>query len=128
MSRWILIDPVGEETWVMPINPDSMSRTAKVRNLTFTAGTAAGDQRVRTFQGAPTSREWEWAGVIRTQAHYEALEHWAQKRNAVEVTDHLGLRWRIYITAFDPTDRRPTPRTPWRLRYSMTTTILEGPL
>ena len=126
-NRWVLHDPVTNASWTMPINPDSMDRSAPSRSMTNHRSVRT-DRRVRTFVGAPGERNWSWGGVIRTKAHYDALLEWAEKRYAVEVTDHLGLTFRVYIDSFEPTDRRPNIHTPWRLRYTMTAKILEGPL
>lgn len=123
--RWALIDDTVPETWVMPINPDSMSSPVmKRRQLTFGNGYRA-DGRVRTFERPAPAMEWEWSGVIRTKEHYDQLVHWAEKSVAVVVQDHLNRVFRVYITDFLPTDRSPTYRTSWRMRYQMKARILE---
>lgn len=123
--RWALIDHSVPETWVMPINPDSMSSPVmKRRQLTFGNGYRQ-DTRVRTFERPAPAMEWEWSGVIRTQEHYDQLVHWAEKGVAVVVQDHLGRVFRVFITDFLPTDRTPTHRTSWRMRYTMKARILE---
>lgn len=125
--RWTLHDPVADETWTMPINPDAASPIgSKGRVLTFAGGGPGGDLRTRVMSG-PRVRDWSWSGVIRTEAHYAELSRWAKKRNAITVTDHLGRTVTVYLTKFDPTDRRPTALTPWRLRYTMTAKIIAGP-
>lgn len=126
-TRWILYDPVAVETWTMPINPDSVSPIpARKRSLRFARGQRA-DQRVRTMATPAPIGEFTWAGVIRTEAHYNTLVAWAKKTNAIQVTDHRGKVYRVFINSFDPTDRPPTRRTSWRLRYTMKTSLLEGP-
>lgn len=122
-TRWTLEDPAAVETWVMPINPDSASGFGNARSLTF-AGGYRRDQRTRTFQGAPPELTLEWAGVIRTQAHYDELLRWSRKSGATIVTDHLGRQRRVFITEFQPTDRKPIPRAPLRWRYVMKATLL----
>jgi len=128
-SRWVFTDEVADETWTVPINPDSMtSPEPPAKNVTFASGKVNdlhNNGRTVTFLGKPTSREWEFGGAIRTQAHYEGLVAWAAKTNDVLVTDHIGRTWRVLITDFLPTERPPTPRTPWRLRYTVKTTIIE---
>lgn len=107
----------------MPINPDSMTSPHPTKNLTFAKGIRRGHSRSRTFMTPPPPVEWTWEGPIRTQAHHDALEEWATK-GEVHVTDHLGRSWAVVMQSFDPIDRRPTPQTPWRMRYSMTALIL----
>jgi hypothetical protein len=128
-TRWIFNDAVASETWTVPVNPDSMtSPEPPAKNVRYARGKIVdqgGDPRTVTFLNKPTSRDWEFGGVIRTQAHYEALAAWADKTNEVTITDHLGRVWLVYITDFIPTDRRPTRQTFWRLRYTMKTKIIE---
>ena len=124
VQRWLLRDTATNAQWRMPINPDSMTSPLPRRQMKHAGGWRA-DQRVRTFITTPEATEWEWSGVIRTQAHYDQLVTWARKNVAVDVTDHLGRTFRVFITDFNPTDRRPTPHVPWRLRYSMKARILE---
>jgi hypothetical protein len=123
-TRWVLRDTATNATWTMPINPDSMGSPYQGRNLRFARGNPR-DPRVRTFSGTQAPVEWEWAGVIRSKSHYDALVAWAEKSVAVDVTDHLGRTFRVFITEFNPADRRPTPRVSWRLRYTMKALILE---
>lgn len=126
MSRWSLRDPATGETWVMPLSPDSMSSPHATRRLDTIPSIVQGGgrMRLRTFMTPESAVEWEWGGVIRTQAHHNALEAWARKEGEVHVSDHLGRTWAVLITSFQPTDRRPTPSTPWRLRYTMSALIL----
>lgn len=123
-TRWVLHDPITDETWTMPINPNAMTPIIKRRDVRHTAS------RWGTLTQQMPRREeaLEWSGVIRSQTHYDELVTWAMKRNAVEVTDHVGRTFRIYITDFEPTDRAPIPRAPKRWRYTMKSKLLAGPL
>lgn len=122
--RWVLRDTVTGETWTMPINPDLMGSPFPRKQFKHGLGWRR-DGRLSTFRGPSPAVEWEWAGVIRTKEHYDRLAQWAAKSVAVDVTDHLSRTFRIYITEFNPVDRSPTPRVPWRLRYTMKARILE---
>lgn len=124
--RWIFHDPVASTSWTVPINPDSLSAPLKSRKVRFGNGFRR-DTRVRTFVVPPDPKVFTFGGVIRTQAHYEGLEAWAKKPNAIEITDHMGRTWRVAPTAFEPTDRRPTATVGWRLRYTFRATLLGGP-
>lgn len=120
-TRWILHDPVTNESWTMPINPDSMTAFGKQRTLKhvrYRYGTTSTQQ-------VPGELELDWSGVIRSQVHYDTLLTWAAKTNAILVTDHVGRRFRVYITDFQPTDRAPIPRAPKRWRYTMKAKLLE---
>lgn len=124
MSRWTLRDTVTNEVWEMPISPDSMSSPFGTKNFQFASGLRAGLDRIRTFTSPGQPVGWEWGGVIRTKAHYDALEDWASKSVPIEVTDHLARTWLVFLTSFEPTDRPPTVLVQWRLRYSMKSLLL----
>lgn len=121
--RWQLIDPMTDESYVMPINPDSMGPLSK-KARTLTHG--RGPYGVTSLQQTPKELSFDWGGAIRSQAHYDALLAWASKSNAVIVTDHVGRQFRIFITDFQPTDRTPIPRAPKRWRYTMKSKLLEA--
>lgn len=122
--RWVLRDTSTGAQWTMPINPDSMSSPFSARNMKYAGGWAK-DRRLRAIAGARAPVEWEWSGAIRSKSHYDRLVEWAEKSVAVDVTDHLGRTFRVYLVEFTPTDRRPTPRVSWRFRYTMKALILE---
>lgn len=122
-NRWTLKDTVTNDVFSMPINPDSMTSPEPDRNLTFGASGFRND-RVRTYAVAPDAKEWQWGGVMRDKAHHDALHDYASRKVPVEVTDHLGRTYRVVITQFDVTDRRPTKTVNWRLRYQMTVRII----
>lgn len=119
MSAWTLHDPVTLETWVMPINPDTMTSPYPAKTLTHAVGIRRSLDQIRTFMGTPRLPEWQWSGVIRTEAHYDALLYWAKKDGFVHVTDHLGRTWQVVIRKYTPTDRKPMANVPWRMRYEM---------
>lgn len=130
-TRWTFYDPATAESWTVPINPDSMTspeppakvvRHARGR-VTYELHTST--QRAVTFLEKPQSRDWEFSGAIRTQAHYEGLRDWVAKDHAVRVSDHLGRIYLVYLTDFKPTDRPPTRSVTWRLRYTVKAKILE---
>lgn len=122
--RWKFRDTVTGEVYTVPINPDSMSSVDGKKAVRHGRGRKQ-DSRVNTILSAPPPQAWEFGGAIRTKAHYDALENWAERPNAVEITDHLGRTFRVVITDFLPVDRNPTPLTPWRLRYTVKTNILK---
>lgn len=121
-GRWELRDDAAGEAYVFPINPDSMTSPLPERSYTFAR--AAGAQSARTVMAAPTAVQWQFGGAIRTQDQHDALEAWSQRPGKLVVTDHLGRKFEVMITAFEATERTPTRRTPWRLRYTVKADIL----
>lgn len=122
--RWVFSDPVTSESWTMPINPDSATSPHPTKTIKTAFGVRRGNDRFRTILNPPTPVEWQWSGAIRSKAHHDQLLAWAERPGLVHVADHLGRTWEVIFSKFDPTDRRPTPNTPWRQRYTMTALIL----
>lgn len=115
--RWVFDDTASSDIWTVPINPNKMTDPeARDRAFSHIAG--------RTFEDPGTAVEWEFEGVIQTQAHHDELERWAKKSTPVEITDHLGRTWQVLLKSFKPEERRPTMRKPWRFTYSMKSLIL----
>lgn len=110
----------------MPENPDSVSPVSRIsRPMTFGRGKPS-DSRTRTVVGKRQARSYDFAGNLRSEAHYLALVAWSKKTNAITITDHVGQVFRVLISEFDPTDR-PSARNKWRTRYTMKSTLLGGP-
>lgn len=122
--RWTLTEVATGATWTMPINPDSMTSPLRQREFTTARGVGGRIKQVRVFQSAAQPVEWEWSGVIRTKAHYDALEEWIKKPGKVRVNDHLGRTFEVMLQTFEPEDRQPTHQTSWRLRYTMKALVL----
>lgn len=123
--RWVLAEAADPSvTWTMPINPDQMSSPHQDRSISTSYGIRHGINRIRSFVSPTPAKEWTWGGVIRTQEHYDALLEWTKKSGKVRVTDHLDRTFEVFIQAFEPEDRKPTPATPWRGRYTITTLLL----
>lgn len=123
-QRWKLVDTETGDSWVMPMNPRTMTAPPNVRTIRTGYGVASGVNRLRSFETPAVAQPWEWTGYIRSQDHHDTLRKWALKSGVIEVHDHLGRVFEVAITDFVPTDRRPTVRTPWRLTYTMKTLLL----
>lgn len=122
-TRWRFYDPELDETWVVPINPDSMSNPLKPKTLSY--GRHAGSNaRYATLKQLPRPVEWEFAGVIRTQTHHDTLDDWLGRRRIIQITDHISRTFEVMLTSFEVTERKPTKTNAWRLRYSMKALLL----
>ena len=124
-ARWKFVDPSTGDEWTHPINPRRMTPPPLLRKqMRFASGARVSAARVRAFRAPTSALPWEFSGVIRSQAHHDSLLEWAKKKRLIEVHDHLGRVFEVVITSFEPSDRRPTAHTPWRLTYSMKTLML----
>jgi hypothetical protein len=121
--RWRFTDPVTSYIWTVPINPNQMSSpypSKQRQTLPATPNTAYTDgSGILTLQAPVTPFEWTFGGAIRTEEHHDELRAWSQVPNPILIRDHFSRTWKVVITQFDATDRRPTMRTPWRMTYTM---------
>lgn len=127
MTRWTLTDPTTNEVWEMPINPDKMTSPFRIRSLKTRVAVrinAVVADTSHTIEAKPAPVDWEWQGVIRSEAHYEAYVDWAERPGLVRVHDHLDRTWEVMIESFVPEERRPSARTDWRFRYTVKCLIL----
>jgi hypothetical protein len=123
VTRWTFFDPIVNETYTVPINPNSGDAPAFVKSLDYQAS-AAPDGKTLVFEGRAEPRKLEMGGVVLERAHLEALEYWTKKRNRVVITDDMGRSFTVYITDFTPT-REPRRSHPWRHTYQMSALLLE---
>lgn len=123
-TRWIFHDPGTGDSWTVPINPDSMGNPTPAKGLAFGRNVRSGGRQT-TFRQVPKPVEWEFAGVIRTQAHHDNLLAWLNRRGIIEITDHLSRTFEVMLTGFEVTERAPTKSgVRWRMRYSMKALLL----
>jgi hypothetical protein len=115
--RWQFHDPATGETWSPPINPDSMTSPEVQRDYRFAYGVRPAQQRVKSIEQNPRPVDWTFSGVVRTQAHHDALVDWS-RRSAIHITDHLSRKWEAYPSEVRFEERKST-RTDWRLRYEL---------
>lgn len=116
MQRWIFYDTVTLATWTVPLNPNSMS-SPFLDQSTSPGVRSPIDGTMRVRRSPRNAKEWEFAGVVRAQEHHDTLIAWAGKTNLLHITDHYGRKFAVRIRSIDMEDRKPTPNTPWRLRY-----------
>jgi hypothetical protein len=105
--RWTLND--GVTTYQFHVNPSemgSLGNRASIETL--------GNTRVRAREAKQAAYEWSFAGKIYSQAQYDALELWSEKKQVLTLTDHLSRPWQVVILAFMPKDvRRPGTIDRW---------------
>ena len=123
--RWTFTEVETDETYTLPLNPDAMTSPYTDRVFEYSYGTRyQGSQLLHTVRRPDRPKDWEFSGVIRDQAHHDALVTWVRKPGLIHVEDHLGRVFEVMLTAFEPTDRKPTAHVPWRLRYTMKALLL----
>ncbi len=128
VKRWVFQDPANSDVYHFPINPHKMNSPFAPKRILFQATTAIDGAKL-AFEGQAAPVEWQFEGVLFSQAHYDALVTWFHKRNRIWITDHYGRAWLTYLTVFSPTPRRSTnPSHYWAHDWTMTALIFEGPV
>lgn len=121
---WRFEDPVEGTVEFMPINPNEGASPSYQKTLTKSTTTApGGEARPLVFEGADAVSQFDFSGVLLTQAHYDFILNAWRKRHPVRLTDDLGRTFTIYIESFTP--KRDLSRTyPWKHTYQATAVIL----
>lgn len=125
--RWRFRDLKTSEEIILPLNPNQMSTPTVARELAWAWGSATyGVSRMRGFQTpASVAATWTFGGVILTKSHYDLLLAWSRRLSILRIQDHVGRRFRVVISKFDPVERLPTATKPWRADYTMSCLLLE---
>lgn len=121
--RWTLYDPVEIVTYTFGLNPNDGGSPQAKKRVNY-QNTSAPDGMTLIYEGQDEVMQIPWSGTLLTQAEYEALWEWWDKRRQLLLTDDLGRQFWIYIQTFEP--RRVRAATaPWKHTYSVTAVILD---
>lgn len=123
--RWTLYDPVDDLTYTFHLNPSEGGSPQHKKRINY-QNTSAPDGQTLVFEGQDEVRDLQWDGVIREQAHYDALYAWWDKRRQLLFTDDLGRSYWVYLISFEPKRMRAV-RAPWKHQYVMRAVILDWP-
>lgn len=122
MPRWVLHDPATAETWTFPMSPNKMTSphppkaaTIFSRNVSQ-ADDAGGINRVLMQRRSPY--EWQFSGVIRTEAQHDDFKDWLRRTGRLEITDHFSRTWSVRFDSVEINEQKPTFRNNWRYEYT----------
>ena len=119
MIRWTLMDPTNQEVYYLRRNPKTMTGGLNAQRTT-TFGNHFG---VRAFRKGVVPQPFDFAGLIVTQAEYDALLAWS-KRSVIWVGDHRGQTHEVVPLAFEATPRRTGREGDFRFEYTFKTLYL----
>lgn len=124
--RWKFYDPYTGESYVFPINPNTMTPVFPQRALTPLTTTAVGGQAL-VWEGATPPAAWSFGGAILDSAHYEALRSWTYDRKGrIIVSDHFGRDMVSVLSVFKPEPKRSLGRY-WRHEYTIDALMFGAP-
>ena len=137
MSRiaWVFYDPVTDDTYRMPVNPNNEQSSRSVqKSQKFAVAAGRYDDPSATpssynnvtliYEGPDEISRFNFSGVIYTQIEYINLFSWAEKPNMIHITDDLDRTFEVYVVSFS-TERRRSKKFPWKHNYTMEAVIKE---
>lgn len=124
--RWTITDVESSDVYTFEINPNKASSPLAGRQIdsTFYHERPTNADLFKVTVSPSTPVEWQFEGVLRSQAQHDDLEEVFRRPGLQRVGDHLGRVFEGFIQDFLPVDRRPTPNTPWRLTYTVKMLVL----
>lgn len=126
MSRWQFVDPLAVlTTYTFERNPNKVASINQVRKIDGLATGAFATPQIRALKPPDAPLDWMFSGTLNTKAMYDALVLWAGVKQIVHLIDDLARTFVILPTQFDPTDRPPTPQSPWRFSYDFHALLFE---
>ncbi len=121
---WVFYDPFEDESYSWEVNPNDADSPSYMKNV-FYSSSAAPDGKIIMMEGKDEPSRVSFSGVTLTEAQYDEMIRWFNKRNQLELTDDLGRTMSIYITSFAPKRVRST-NYPWRHTYSVEAVVLDA--
>jgi hypothetical protein len=121
--RWKFFDPIDDETYVFPVNPNEGGTGDRTKNISQQA-TAAPEGKTLLFEGRDSPETINLSGVVLEQAQLDAFNTWFDKRHQIRVTDDLGRQYWAYMTRFSATRNRRRSH-PWHHSYTMELLVVD---
>lgn len=115
MVRWTLALLDNSESYVMELNPNAAGNALANRAVEWTSS-RLGYTGTRSGR---TPQPWEFSGVLRSQAQFEAMVLWLNKRKKVRVTTDLGQQYVVRLVSFVPDQSRSRVQAPHRHTYTV---------
>lgn len=112
------------DTYVLPINPSTLSRS--FGGITYTdEATTVSNGKIISWEGVRTPPTWIFEGSVLDKAAFREMTKWGQTGQRFYVTDHYGDRYLVKCISYVPARVRDLDR-PWNHRYTMTVSVLKG--
>ena len=124
MPRWRFTDPKTSATYVVPLNPNSMSDPPMRPRSTQAQASSVNAADLVITRGPSALGEWKFSGVIRTSDHHDDLIEWFQKDYVIQVRDHFSRTFSIKMLRFEVVERRPTRLNADRYTYTATALVM----
>lgn len=114
---WVITDPATSETYAFEINPRDDGSLQYEKTISY-KNTSSPTGNTVVFEGRDAPSATQFSGTVLTEAQYNQMVFWFNKRGALELEDDLGRVFTIYITKFSP-KRKLSRQYPWRHEYTV---------
>jgi len=121
--KWEFVDTESMDSYTFEINPNEGGSKEYEKKMTYLS-TSAVDGKTLVFEGQPEVKTISFSGTILTQAQYDKMIEWFNKKNPIEITDDLDRTTTIYITSFKPRRQRAI-HFPYKHTYVVEAVVLE---
>lgn len=126
--KWRLVSLDGAHVLNFEVNPNAMESFIRGRVLDQQTTTAP-DGNVIVSEGNRPLKATSFKGTLLDQSQHDDMLLWLENEDSGTVSyldDHLGRRWVVYITDFQPVPKG-TQQHPWRHEYTVNLVIMAAP-
>lgn len=98
VNKWLFQDLVTLDEYQFEINPNDGAAPSRQKRTTQSSSSAPGALgKPLLFEGRDDLDRFDFSGTLLTQAQFDALNEWYDKRYLVRVTDDFLIERNIYI-------------------------------
>lgn len=133
-TAWKFYDPVEDEEYLMPVNPNVDSSSVGVqKNIGYSVRAADYFSDIAENPGSYYNvnliyerndqvKNFNFSGIIYNVVEYYQLLYWANKPNYIQITDDIDRTFDIYITDFS-IERMRSKKFPWKHSYKLEASV-----
>lgn len=133
-TAWRLYDPVEDEAYLMPVNPNVDSSSLGVQKSSGYSVTAGGYYSdtaenpgsyynvTLMYERNDDVKKFNFSGNIYNATEYYQLLYWANKKNYFQITDDIDRTFDVYVTGFS-IERLRSRRFPWKHSYTLEASV-----
>lgn len=107
VGHWVFQDLMdgGLGSWVLPVNPTTMTNPHFERTVTTKHTTSASQGQFTVGEAVFAGRPWRITGYYPDQTFYNQLQQFADLRRRFYVHDHRGRVWKVGVQDLSTTPR-----------------------
>lgn len=123
--RWNFYDPILDESFEFPLNPNDGGLPSFEKNIQGEMTTAT-DGRKILFEGTSKASEISFSGSLLEKSDFDWFISWYNKKYQVLLTDDLDNETWVYLVSFIPKRKRSFQHD-WAISYEARVSIVDWP-